>query len=212
LLSLAFVVACQSTPVMPEGEGPGLLAADPVPPEGARTWNAPDWRLGDSFTLLQGARLKMKFVVTEVTDQGYTLTDERGTRLRRGKDLAILGEWPKEGAAAGHLLAPSDLRYHWPLWVGKRWRCGYVDKSVGGPALPIEVAYEVEGIDAIRTAGGNFQALRILRTSRPKVEEKDAAFLDRTMLTWYCPDVGLEVRQVLAETAVELLEWQQAPR
>jgi hypothetical protein len=209
-LSLAFLVACTSTPVMPEGEGPGLLAADPSPPEGARTWNAPDWRVGDTFTLLGGAQFKMKFVVTEATDNGYTLTDERGIRLRRGKDLANFGEWPKEGDAAMHVLAPADLRYHWPLWVGKRWRCGFVDKMFGGQAIPIEAAYEVEGVDSIRTAGGNFQALRILRTVRRKGDE--GPFYDRTALIWYCPDVGYEVRQVLSETAVELLEWKQVPR
>lgn len=206
-LPLALFCACASSPPLPDGGGPGIVAFDPTPPEGARLWDKPTWRVGDRFTLLRGGQQRIEFTVTASENGVYTLTDGNGMRMRRGHDLSNLGEWGKDGEEALHELTPADTRFHWPLWVGKRWRCQYSDRTAGGAALPIETGYEVEDLDTVVTPAGTFSALRVVRTSRLQIE---GGFLDRVSVVWYAPEPGLEVRQVLGDTAVELLAWVRA--
>jgi len=205
LVCSVLFAGCASAPTLPEGTGRGIIAFDPAPPAGAKVWDRPTLRVGDRFVLLRGGTAKKRFEITEAGEQGYTLLDENEVRLKRDRDLGNLGEWPKEGDAALHLLSPVDARYHWPLWVGKRWRCEFCDRTRGGSALVIEASYEVEAVDTIRVPAGTFEALRILRTARLKSE--GATFIDRTIAIWYAPEIGLEVRQLLAESSVELVEW-----
>lgn len=210
VVSLLVVAACRSTPEqkpVAEGQGKGLIAFDPTPPPGAKTWPQPEWRKGDRYVLLRGGQEKMAFSVTEVSEQGYVISDTAGHEYVRGKDLSNRGERPRGAAQLVHELAPGDVRFHWPLWVGKRWRCHFLDKNVDGSVLPIEVAYTVEDVDTITVPGGTFEALRILRTSRLVLEGPDK-FFDRDSVIWYAPSIGLEVRQFLDENRVELLEWQ----
>jgi hypothetical protein len=199
------LAACQSTPPLPEGTGRGVIAFDPAPPAGAQVWQRPEWRVGDQFTLIRGGQAKRTFTVSEAGPTGYTLADEDGLRMRRDADLGNLGDWPKEGDEALHVLSPVDTRFHWPLWVGKKWRCEFVDAARGGTALPLQVGYEVEDLDTITVAAGTFSALRIVRTSRLMLE--GSRFLDRSMIVWYAPEIGLEVRQVIGESFVDLVEW-----
>ncbi len=217
LLPLVFALACGSAPKLPDGSGPGLVAFDPAAPASTQVFEPPEWHVGDAFTLLRGGRQRIEFRVAAATDDGYLLVDGNGNRLQRGRDLSNIGEWgpavadepngPTE-ATALHALTPPDVRFHWPLWVGKRWRCQYSDRTAGGNALPIESAYEVEDLDTVDTPAGTFRALRIVRTSRLRVDGgSGGTFLDRVNLIWYAPDIGLEVRQVFGDTAVELVEW-----
>jgi len=202
------LASCASSPSLPDGAGQGLIAFDTAAPASTQVWNAPKWSVGDHFTLLRGGQARIEFTVTEATEDGYTLVDAHGNRMRRGTDLSNIGEWPPEGEEPRHVLSPPDVRFHWPLWVGKHWRCQYSDRTAGGQALPIETSYEVEDFDTISTPAGTFDALRILRTSRLKLDQ--GRYLDRVMLVWYAPDIGLEVRQVFGDTSVELIEWKKA--
>ena len=194
---------------MPEGEGRGVVVADPEPPAGAQVWQRPEWRVGDAFVLLRGAQARLRFTVAEAGPTGYLLVSDDGNRMRRDLDLGILGEWAADGDEATRLLSPVDTRCHWPLWVGKKWRCEFVERSRGGPALPLQVGYEVEGLDTITVAGGTFSALRIVRTARLMIEGQ--RFLDRSSVIWYAPEPGLEVRQLIGESMIELVEWTRAP-
>jgi hypothetical protein len=205
---LLTVAACSSLPPLPDGNGEGLVAFDPAAPASSQVWQMPEWHVGDRFAMLRGGKQRIEFTVAAVDDSGYTLRDGQGNRLRRGRDLSTIGEWPPEGEQAVHELTPPDVRFHWPLWVGKRWRCRYSDRTAGGASLPIESAYEVEDLDTVQTPAGTFQALRILRTSRLQLEGGN--FLDRVMVVWYAPDIGLEVRQLIGDTSVELVEWTRA--
>ncbi|HLQ36920.1 MAG TPA: hypothetical protein VK348_03905 [Planctomycetota bacterium] len=192
-------------PVTPQDDGRGLIAYDQAPPAGAKTFARPSWRLGDRFVLMQGAVSKSNFTVTRADAQGYELTIDNGLHMRRDLDLGILGEWPKEGDVPQHALLPVDVRYHWPLWVGKRWRCHYIDRSATA-SLSVESGYEVEGEDTITSPAGTFSCLRIRRTSHLQVPGQ--TFMDRTQFTWYAPDPGVEVRHTIGDTLVELIEWQ----
>lgn len=206
--SLPFVLllaGCTGSPALPEGKGRGIIAFDPTPPPGAKTWERPQLRVGDRFGLLRGGVAKKHLTITEATATGYTFLDDGGVRLKRDLDLGNLGEWPKDSEDPLHLVSPVDVRYHWPLWVGKRWRVEFCDRTRGGSALRIVASYEVEAADTIRVPAGTFETLRIVRTAR--LEAEGETFIDRTSAIWYSPDVGLEVRQLLAESSIELVEW-----
>ena len=210
LLSL-LIASCglAPQPSLPKGDGPGLVAFDADAPVGAMQWQRPQWEVGDTFTLLRGGKQRVTFTVAEKDESGYRLVDDSGNAHERSLDLAMRAEFRKGEDEPSHELTPEDVRFHWPLWVGKSWTCRYVDRTAGGPSLPIETVYVVEDLDRVSTPAGAFDALRIVRRSR----RCDAdGFLDRCNVIWYAPSVGSEVRQALGDTVVELVaSSQKAP-
>lgn len=196
--------ACQGAPPsMPDGMGRGLVQADAAPPAGATTWARPEWQKGERFAAVQGERSHGAYVVVAVEPEAYVIDIGPGLQQRRDRDLGNLGEWMVADNAPLHLISPVDVRYHWPLWVGKRWSCEFVDRMRGGVAMPMRATYVVEGLDTVTVAGGTFDALRIVRT----LHRLDAPeqFHARTQVTWYAPAVGFEVRQLAGEV-VELMQ------
>ena len=181
-----------------------MLAADEAPPADARTWPCPTWQVGDSFTLVRGDVLRGTYTVVAADDQGYTLETGGRTRLRRDRALGNLGAIAVDGDAPVRVMSPVDARYHWPLWVGKRWQCEFVDRAPGKPPLTMLASYVVEALDEIRVPAGTFRALRVRRTLRLLADE--GKFMTRTQMTWYDPEAGVEVRQLIGDTMVELVE------
>lgn len=201
-LLAVLLVSCASAPALPEATGRGLLQCDSTPPAGATTWSRPTWRVGDRFVLVRGEKLRGEFTVTAATATHYALDAGNGVAIRRDLDLGNLGEWRAEGEPL-HVLSPVDTRYHWPLWVGKRWSCEYVDRSPGGPGLALRADYLVEDLDTVTVPAGTFQALRITRhLALVGVDEA----LTRWQVSWYAPAAGIEVRQLYGDTLVELAE------
>lgn len=190
---------------MAPGEGSGLVAFDPEPPGAVETFTRPEWTAGDRMVFLRGGEQSMALRVEEVTDDTYVLVDEEsGASLVRDKNLANLCEKVPDVEGPVRVLAPADIRFHWPLWVGKRWRCNLLDKTLGGAAWPLEIRYHVEGMDEVVVPAGRFRALRIHRRMAVQTEGR---FLERESVIWYSPDIGLEVRQIVDGTPVELVEW-----
>jgi hypothetical protein len=205
LLSL-LIASCglAPQPSLPKGDGPGLVAFDADAPVGAMQWQRPQWEVGDTFTLLRGGKQRVTFTVAEKDESGYRLVDDSGNAHERSLDLAMRAEFRKGEDEPSHELTPEDVRFHWPLWVGKSWTCRYVDRTAGGPSLPIETVYVVEDLDRVSTPAGAFDALRIVRRSR----RCDAdGFLDRCNVIWYAPSIGSELRQALGDTVVELVAY-----
>lgn len=200
---LPLAAACGSSPpVLPDGAGRGVLHADAAPPPGAPTWDRPQWRVGDRFVLARGVRSRGEFRVVADQDGAYVLDTGAGVLLRRDHDLGNLGEWSPQGAPL-HLLSPADARYHWPLWVGKRWSCEFVDRTPGGAAMTMLADYVVEDVDTVSVPAGTFAALRIVRTLQLVGA---GPYLQRAQIAWYAPDAGTEVRQLVGDTLVELVE------
>lgn len=206
LALLSVVAACAGSPeALPDGAGRGLLRADDPPGQGP-TWSRPVWAVGSRFSLVRGEQLRGTFEVVAAGDDGYVIDAGGGREIRRDLDLGNLGEWA--GGAPSRVLSPADVRYHWPLWVGKRWECEFVDRVRGGEALPMSASYEVEALDRVVVPAGTFDALRIRRTLRLGLPDSAGTFLTRTQMTWYAPEPGLEVRQLLGDTMVELVAFE----
>ncbi|MFN3242593.1 MAG: hypothetical protein ACE37K_13905 [Planctomycetota bacterium] len=201
LLALASCSGLEGT--LPAGEGRGVLQVDPRP-DGVQTWDRPQWSVGDRFSLVRGEQLRGTFEVVAIEDGAYVIDMGDDRQLRRDLDLGNLGEWVADEPQ--RLMTPADVRYHWPLWVGKRWQCEFVDRVRDGKALPMLASYHVEGMDRIEVPAGTFEALRIARTLRLGVPEAQGKFLTRTQMIWFAPDPGIEVRQLLGDTMVELVD------
>jgi len=203
------LAACQSSPPAPPAavaatESPaarGLIEAS-EPPARAILWQRPEWRVGDRFVLARGERMRFPLRVEAVHDTHYELA-AGGAVLRRDRDLGNLGEWSPAGEPL-HVLAPVDVRFHWPLWLGKRWACEFVDRA-GGSGVAVRADYVVEELDQVTVPAGTFAALRIVRTVRRLDDGED--WLPRTQISWYAPDVGHEVRQLVGDAMVELVEY-----
>lgn len=208
LVAAISFAGCSGAPAtLPEGMGRGLLHADAEPPAGVVTYARPDWRAGDAFTLVRGEVLTAKFTIETIDGRGYVVRGPGGMRLRRDLDLGNLGDWEPEGEEPLHLLSPRDVRFHWPLWVGKKWSCEFVDRARGGAAMKLQAEYEVEDLDTVKVPAGTFAALRIVRTLR--LVDSDPV-LTRTQVIWYAPSIGAEVRQIVADTEIELVEWRRS--
>ncbi len=202
LLGAAACAGAPEAPGAPESTGRGIVEFDREPPAGAATWQRPLWRVGEKFVLRRGERVQGEFRVTAIEDGAYVLDTGGGPLLRRDLDLGNLGEWAPDGTAL-RVLAPVDARYHWPLWVGKRWTCEFVDRARGAQPLAMQASYLVEDLDTITVPGGTFEALRIVRTVRLAGTDR---YLTRTQIAWYAPAVGTEVRQLAGDTLFELAE------
>jgi hypothetical protein len=190
-------------PPLPEGAGRGLLGFDAGPPAGARTFERPQWRAGERFVAVQGERLRGAVAVVAVEPDAYVLEVNPAVHVRRDRDLGMLGEWSSADQAPLHVLAPADVRYHWPLWVGKRWSCEFVDRLRGAEPVTMRASYTVEALESVTVPAGTFEALRIVRTAHRL--DAPAEFRARTQILWYAPSIGYEVRQLVGEL-VELTE------
>ena len=202
----ALLVGCRSTTSsLPSGTGRGVLTVASMPPAGTPTWERPEWRVGDRFELVRGEHMPGAFTVVAAGPDGYRLDAGGGMFLRRDLDLGNLGECTADGEPV-HLLTPADVRYHWPLWVGKTWRCEFVDRARGS-VLTMQADYEVEALDRITVPAGTFEALRIVR--RVRLVGADGEHLTRVQIAWYAPAIGSEVRQLVGDSMVELRAVQQ---
>lgn len=198
------VAACSSAaaPDAPAPSAGGVVAVDAEPPAGAATWTRPQWRVGETFLLRRGERVQGAFRVTAAGDEAYVLDTGGGPLLRRDLDLGHLGASAPDGTPLRE-LSPADTCYHWPLWVGKRWTCEFVDRARGAQTVTMRASYHVEEVDTITVPAGTFEALRIVRTLRLPGTDN---VLTRTQLTWYAPSLGTEVRQLAGDTLIELVE------
>lgn len=193
---------------MPDGVGRGLVGFDRQAPGDLPTFAAPTWHDGDRFVFVRGNALRLTWRVEILPDGGYVLIDDgNGERQTLTAELADLGQAevraPDGDPVATIALAPSDQRYHWPLWVGKRWSCHFLRKAPGHPPLPLLVTYAIEASEEVTVPAGTFTALRILRRADVAAE---GTYLERVTLSWYAPAVGVEVRRIDDGVLTELAE------
>lgn len=208
LIALGGITLCAAcaAPNAPQlAAGAGLTRFDAEPPAGATTYERPTWQVGDRFTLLRQEVLGGAFEVVAIEDGVYRIDAGAGHQLLRDADLGSLGSVSADGAAI-LTRAPVDVRYHWPLWVGKTWQCEFIDYLADGRALPTLARYEVEDLDTITVPAGTFEALRIVR--RTQLFRGEQRTPSQTHIVWYAPKEGLEVRQLIGSTLVELQQFE----
>tara|TARA_R110002072_G_scaffold67163_4_gene165133 strand:+ start:3830 stop:4507 length:678 start_codon:yes stop_codon:yes gene_type:complete len=210
-LACLLLASCQGVADDALGDGPvgeGLVAVSEPAPAGAKVWSRPTWHVGDTFTMVRGEHMRGTFAVQAIKDGTYVVDMGNGRLVHRDQDLGNLGEWRAETGEAQRVMSPVDVRYHWPLWVGKSWQCEFVDRVRDGQPVTMSASYEVEGLDRVEVIAGAFDALRIRRTLR--LVGAGAKFLTRTQMIWFAPDPGIEVRQLLGDTMVELASYEPA--
>jgi hypothetical protein len=201
----SLLAACAGAPAPVEVEGKGLVTVDAEPPAGARTWNRPEWQVGDRFAYLRAGRIEIGVRVVSADESGYVLEDERnGVLLLLDRDLGELGERVPADSSRDRSRDPVDARLTWPLWVGKRWTCHFVQRHADGGGLPLLATYTCDTIEDVTVAAGTFRCLRIWRRTRPAIPGE---FLDAHELMWYAPDVGWFVRRLGDGALTELVEF-----
>lgn len=205
LLLPFFLSACASSPPGPDVEGQGLVSVDATPPPGAELFERPQWHAGDRFVFRNGDRLRLRKRVVAGAEGRFELVDEDGGgTLELDADLGELGERNGQGEA-GITFDPVDVRFAWPLWVGKRWSSHYVRRAPGQPPLPLLVQYHCDAIETVEVPAGTFRCLRIWRTASVAAQ---GDYIDRVSLLWYAPEVGNLARRLSDSLLLELDDWQ----
>lgn len=203
----AALTGCQgvSADPAPPASGRGLTYASTSAPAGVQSWSRPTWQVGDQFVMLRGEHMRGLFSVLAIQDHAYVVDVGNGRQVHRDLDLGNFGEWSAETGQPLRLMSPVDVRYHWPLWVGKQWQCEFVDRAGSDQAVMMSASYEVEALDCVTVVAGVYDALRIRRTLR--LVGTGDQYLTRTQMIWFAPDPGIEVRQLLGDTMIELVEY-----
>jgi hypothetical protein len=197
--------ACHSTPAkLPPGRG--LVSFDRDAPEGATTYAAPTWKVGDRFVYLKGGLSRLAFRL-ESTDAGvHRLVDEQGTMvLRIGEDLSDRGQEKPGDEKATLAYDPADFELSWPLWQGKRWTCSFTSRGAGRPDIPLLVSYLCDATEDVTVPAGTFRCLRVWRRARPAVEGN---WIERISVAWYAPEAGVFVKRLADSLLTELAEVQ----
>ena len=202
LLAGTLPISCSTVLEIPSGEGQGLLAVADLPP-GVTAFERPTWATGDGFTFLHAGVVRQEFRV-EATEVGFRLIDEQtGLVLTKDRDFGDVGRERTGQPGSRVIHAPADIRYAWPLWVGKTWTCHYLRKTAG-EVVAMLATYAVEAEETLEVPAGTFRCLRILRSTRPAGE---VSYYPRHMFVWYAPDVGIEVRWIEQDRLTELAEY-----
>ncbi|MGE0141649.1 MAG: hypothetical protein AB7I19_15185 [Planctomycetota bacterium] len=193
------LVGCASRP-QPLAAGPGLVSHDRTPPADAATFARPDLLVGDRFVFRRGGQERIAVRVSAIEEDAVEFTDEdRGMVNRFDRDFGAVELRDAAGATITR-WDRVDARFHWPLWVGKRWTAQYVRRDEDGE-VPVLAEYSCEGRETITVLAGSFDALRILRRSRPLL---DGEWLERVDVLWYAPLVGQVVRRIEDSVLTEL--------
>ena len=202
--ALALTIACSSTPPAPQ-TGKGMLSVDREPPEGAKVFEQPTWTVGDNFVYRRGGQSRLNFRVIEATEAGFVIEDVQSKMRRRfSPELAELGRFFPKREGFVRLTSPQDFRLKFPLWVGKKWSCHFVDNRPG-EQLAIIASYHCDKLETLDTKVGPLECLRIWRTARLESTDK---FYDRVSVAWYSPEVGFFARRLEGDQLFELEEFE----
>ncbi|MHC5066055.1 MAG: hypothetical protein ACYTG5_19000, partial [Planctomycetota bacterium] len=134
LLASCCFSAC-STPSFDESAGRGLVSVDRAAPASDNSAPMPNWQRGDRFTYRRGGKIRMELLVADKQADGYILQEvSSGIRFGMGLDLSRRSETVPGAASQDRQFAPADQVLTWPLWVGKKWSCEYLLKTLAGDA------------------------------------------------------------------------------
>ena len=163
-LALFLLVAC-AAPADAGLRGRGLISVDRAAPASVERVERPEWKLGDRFVYRRGGKIRLEYLLTEKSDQGYVL-EEVGSQLEfsLGLDLERKAEAAPNRSTEVRHFAPADHVLTWPLWVGKRWSGEYALEMPGAepmlvlaaiPAMPGRGSPCLRGASTASASGGD---------------------------------------------------------
>ncbi|MHC4922160.1 MAG: hypothetical protein ACYTKC_21540, partial [Planctomycetota bacterium] len=173
LLFPTVLIACSGIPTeMPPGEGDGLVTVAPQqPPAGTETFPRPKFQRGDRLVFQKGGVSKFSMRVIRADETGYDFKhndfkpEGEGAIAIYDADLGVKEIRRPDAPYARQMRAPVDSTFTWPLWVGKRWTCIYLEKNPVMGAREIVVEYRADAIETIKVPAGTFRCVRIWRRS-----------------------------------------------
>lgn len=201
------LVACSGIPTkMPPGEGDGLVTVSPqTPPAGTVTFPRPKLLQGDRLVFEEGGAKKFAMRITRADENGYEFLQEGAGEIAvYDANLGVVEIRRPDHPHLRQMRAPADSTFSWPLWVGKRWTCIYVEKSPIMGAQEIVVEYRADAMETIKVPAGEFNCIRIWRRSLPT----RGRFARNTAVYWYAPKVGFWVRKVVNGLETELIDFE----
>lgn len=157
----------------------GAVSASDQPPAGVKVIEAPDLKVGDTwvYNYKDGHSLKAvadekgeksTYVVESITDKEIVVAVRRGDGGSWGKQTYDR-HWntisrrpdPDRGDYQFREFSPSDIRFVFPLWEGKKWKGKYKVKTAIWEG-DYESKGRVAGWEKVNVPAGTFEALKIV--------------------------------------------------
>lgn len=207
LFPAVFVPACSGIPTqMPPGEGDGLVTVAPQqPPAGVESFPRPELKQGDRLVFEIGRAKKFTMRVTRADETGYEFAQEGANEVAiYDANLGVKEIRRPDEPHRDEMRAPVDSTFTWPLWVGKRWTCIYVEKNPMMGAWEVVVEYRADAMETVKVPAGEFRCVRIWRHSLPT----RGRFVRDTAIYWYAPEVGFWVRKLVNGIETELIDYE----
>lgn len=194
LLPCVLLAACSGIPTkMPPGKGPGLVTVPKEPPAGVETFPRPKFQRGDRLVFEIGRATKFTMRVTKADEAGYEFAQEGANEVAvYDANLGVMAIRRPGEPHQDEMRAPVDSTFTWPLWVGKRWTCIFMEKNPMAGAWEVAVEYRADAIETIKVPAGEFRCVRIWRHSVPT----RGRFARATSIYWYAPKVGFWVKKL----------------
>jgi len=206
--ALCLVLSACSGPTIDIG-GKGLISVDKVAPPGAEQLMPPSWSIGDRFVYRKGGLRSVAYRVIEAGKDSYVLEEEKTKlRMRLSKKLEEQGRYLPGREDIVRMRNSVDFVLTWPLWVGKKWGCHFMERDANG-VLPVLASYYCDREEELVTAAGRFRCFRIWRTAELDVKEE---WYDRVSVHWYAPKVGWFVRSLEDSQLLELEGYERQKR
>ena len=184
----------------------GAISASEQPPAGVKVIEAPDLKVGDTWTYIykEGSVLKTAgevetskrvYIVESITDKEIIVAVSRGEGEAWWKETYDR-QWntishPDRGDHQFREFSPSSMSFVFPLWEGKKWKAKYKVKTAIW-----EGDYESKGMvvgwEKVTVPAGTFEALKIVNKitwSRRRTDTHRDFEGEGEAIFWYAPEV-----------------------
>jgi len=206
LLAAPLAGACRSNHPDPLPPGMGLVASDPADSVVGEKLFAPYWKVGDRFDYLRGGVLPIRLRVESAEQGHFRLLDaQSGLTTIVSSGLADQGQVKGDDYEFTLNFDPADYDLSWPLWAGKHWTSHFVSRAPTRADIPWVASYYCDAVEMVTVPAGTFRCWRIWRRARVAAE---GAFIERSSVSWYSPDVGNFVRRLNDGLLTELVEYE----
>lgn len=198
-----------------------IVAQEPASTPGTPTTAAPIYKVGDTWTLINGRTdskpgTPLVLTVVAVTENQTTLSSSWNGGPPKEVDYDNQGNVTRDGN--GTTYEPSAGVLSFPMTVGKSWDSHHIRRFTSG-TLDVSAHDEVVAFERVQVPAGSFDAYKIVSrgTNAKQLERLYSAPFTATY--WYAPSVKRIIKsehalylnhQALTQT-VELAAFSLAP-